>query len=176
MTPEEKFQAALKVVLKHEGGYVNIREDRGGPTNFGITQHDLAKHRGHEVTADDVKAMKVAEAAEIYRKKYWLPYRFDRIRDFGISLLLFDQGVLNGPSRAIKIVQKALGLEQDGKIGPKTLAAINQSNCKELLKDCLALLELRYRTIVANNPSQKIFLKGWLNRLKRLSKTIEEFL
>ena len=31
-----KFDDIIKVVLKHEGGYVNDPKDPGGETNFGI--------------------------------------------------------------------------------------------------------------------------------------------
>jgi Glycosyl hydrolase 108 len=65
------FSQCLAVVLAEEGGYTNDPDDRGGPTNFGITIDDLREWRGTDVTAEDVKNMTKAEAQEIYRSKYW---------------------------------------------------------------------------------------------------------
>jgi Glycosyl hydrolase 108 len=55
------FSQCLAVVLAEEGGYTNDPDDRGGPTNFGITIDDLREWRGTDVTAEDVKNM----------TKYW---------------------------------------------------------------------------------------------------------
>ena len=45
------FDEAIKVILKHEGGYT---EDHAGATNFGITLRSLDV----DIDADDIRAMK----------------------------------------------------------------------------------------------------------------------
>jgi lysozyme family protein len=115
----------LNDVIAKEGGYVNHPADRGGPTNFGITQKTLSKYLQTVVTAETVKAMDVETARDIYELHYYRTPRIDRLPS-GIQPFLFDCGVNHGPRRAIKFLQEVcndLGygpLTVDGVMGPKT--------------------------------------------------------
>ena len=68
---ESNFERALACVLRHEGGYGDHPADPGGATNFGVTRATLAHHRGRPVTKAEVRALTRAEAAGIYRQRYW---------------------------------------------------------------------------------------------------------
>ena len=121
----ETLPTALTLMFGHEGGYVNASTDRGGPTKYGITHTTLARHRGvASVTAAQVKALTLAEAEEIYRKSYWGQSGGD-VLPVGLDYAAFDFGVNSGPSRAVRTLQQVVGVAADGKIGPKTLAAVN---------------------------------------------------
>ena len=162
----------LTDVLKKEGGYVNNSADRGGPTKYGITQATLSKFLERAVTTDDVKNLDIATARDIYELRYYHQPRIDKLPD-AIQPFVFDCAVNNGPRRAIQFVQQVCSesgvgtLAADGQMGPRTKAVADA--CYEQMGDWMlvALIEERrmfYQAIVANDDSQKIFLKGWLAR------------
>ena len=116
------YDEALKRVLEHEGGYSNHPSDPGGPTNWGITIFDYRKYVNPKATAADVRRMTVEVARKIYRDKYWNALRCDEL-PAGVDYATFDYGVNSGISRAAKVLQRLLGVDADGEIGPNTLAA-----------------------------------------------------
>ncbi|MGE3987156.1 glycoside hydrolase family 108 protein [Pseudorhodoplanes sp.] len=103
------YDASLARVLKHEGGYTNHPSDPGGPTNFGITIHDYRRYIKAGGTASDVRNMKLADAAKIYRARYWHALRCDEL-PAGLDYAVFDYGVNSGIGRAAKVMQRLLGL------------------------------------------------------------------
>lgn len=140
----DTLPAALKLMFGHEGGYSNRASDAGGPTKYGITHRTLAAHRGVKaVTAAQVKAMTLAEAEAIYRKSYWTQSGGD-VLPVGLDYAAFDFGVNSGPSRAVKVLQGVVGVAQDGKIGPATLAAVGRypGGVVKLIRDyCAARMD-----------------------------------
>lgn len=122
----ETLPTALALMFGHEGGYVNAKTDRGGPTKYGITHKTLAAHRGvKSVTAEQVKAMSKAEAEAIYRKSYWTQSGGDLL-PVGLDYAAFDYGVNSGPARAVKTLQEVVGVTADGIVGGQTLAAVER--------------------------------------------------
>lgn len=122
----ETLSTALALMFGHEGGYVNAKTDSGGPTKYGITHRTLAAHRGvKSVTAEQVKAMTKAEAEAIYRKSYWVQSGGDLL-PAGLDYAAFDYGANSGPSRAVKSLQKVVGVPQDGIVGGQTVDAVNR--------------------------------------------------
>ena len=103
------YDASLARVLKHEGGYTNHPSDPGGPTNFGITIHDYRRYIKANGTAADVRDMTLADAAKIYRARYWLALRCDEL-PAGLDYAVFDYGVNSGTGRAAKVMQRLLGI------------------------------------------------------------------
>ncbi|WDR02762.1 glycosyl hydrolase 108 family protein [Devosia algicola] len=124
----ERFATCLALVLKLEGGYVDNPNDPGGATNRGITRRTLAAWRQIRPWADlaktEVKSLSRAEAAQIYRANYWDVIRGDALVP-GLDLALFDFAINSGPGRAVKTLQRLLGVVADGVIGVRTLAAID---------------------------------------------------
>lgn len=117
---------ALKLMFGHEGGYSNVKTDSGGPTKYGVTHKTLAAHRGvGSVSAEQVKALTLEEATEIYRTGYWTQSGGD-ILPRGLDYAAFDFGVNSGPARAVKVLQKLVGISADGNAGPQTLAAVEK--------------------------------------------------
>lgn len=121
----ETLPVALRLMFGDEGGYSNRKSDRGGPTKYGITHRTLAAHLGvPSVSAERVKALTLAEAEVIYRKSYWTQAGGD-VLPKGLDYAAFDFGVNSGPNRAVKYLQRVVGVKQDGWIGEKTMAAVN---------------------------------------------------
>ena len=163
----DRFDDMVKVVLKFEGGYVNNPADKGGETNYGIT---AATAHGAGYTGA-MKDMTVDQAKAIYRKLYWEKPGFDKITDDSLAMALFDQGVNMGTGTAVKNLQQAYNylnsevIQVDGLLGPNTVQAVNSYKYPADLLNCLNGVRIsRYLEIVENNPTQKVFLRGWLRR------------
>lgn len=143
------FEIALGYTLKFEGGYVNNPVDPGGATNKGITQSVYDAYRVQKnLPKQTVKLISDNEVKEIYLSQYWNVAECDKLED-KLSIVVFDAAVNHGPGRA----KKWLMITTD----PQKYLDIRQEFFKK---------------IVANKPSQSIFLKGWLNRVEGLRKII----
>jgi len=169
------FEDALPIVLAHEGGFVDHPMDRGGPTNCGITQatYDTWREDRGQPTRS-VRELETDERAAIYLARYWLPANCQEM-PWPISLLHFDAAVNHGLGRprshprgsktgANHLLQRALGVDDDGIIGPLTLAAVRRTDPALLARDMILERLDFYRAIVAARPDQLVFLVGWLAR------------
>ncbi|TAI82677.1 hypothetical protein EG333_15805, partial [Pectobacterium versatile] len=92
MTKDEIFNA----ILNREGGYVNDLDDRGGPTNWGVTEK-VARAHGYN---GDMRNLTRQQALEIYEADYWYGPRFDQVAAVSpvIAAELCDTGINMGPS------------------------------------------------------------------------------
>ncbi len=173
------YKDAIQKVLQHEGGYVNNPADKGGPTNFGVTQKTFNAYmtsllqRPYSSTIAEIQNMPISTAITIYKKLYWDVIWGDKIKKYSIAAAIFDQAINRGHVAALKQAQKVLGLAQDGIIGNQTLTAINAAGATpdsetRFLNSYLQESILAYNTIVKNNPSQSVFLDGWLKRVQSL--------
>lgn len=153
----------LKEILAREGGFVNHPSDKGGATNFGITIKTLSEWRGKPVTIDDVKNLTQSEAMAIYRKKYVEAPGFHLLPD-PLAAQLVDYGVNSGTLLAAHKLQMLLGVEQDGKIGPETLAAVAKQDIIKLNNALVAERVKMFARIVVKAKTQIVFLVGWIER------------
>jgi lysozyme family protein len=151
-------------VLAREGGFVDHPADHGGATNFGITQAALAQYRGHAVSIDDVRNLTEVEARNIYRNRYLTSVQLHRIHDPYLLCLLFDCSVNHGPARAVRWLQKACGVPDDGVLGDQTEVAANSLDPVRLYQKILARRIVFYGEIISADHSQAIFALGWLRR------------
>ena len=169
------FDTAIKKVLKHEGGYVDHKNDGGMATKYGISLRfirqsntDLDLDGDGDIDADDIKKLTVEKAEEIYREKFWNPYNYDIITDPDVATKIFDITVNAGPRQSHKLVQRACNtrhkeLDVDGLLGTQSLRAINQIG-KDLLPEICKVQADFYKSLVEKKPELKVFLKGWLRR------------
>ena len=169
-----RYEECLKRILKHEGGFVNDPLDSGGMTNLGVTKRVWEEFVGHPVSEADMRALIPEKVAPMYKIKYWNP-SYCAVLPKGLDYVVFDHAVLSGTGRSVKTLQSCLGLVADGVIGPKTMAAINASNAKDLITKFSDARADFYQGIVARKPDQARFIKGWLNRVEDARKlAIEE--
>lgn len=161
------YDASLSHVLTHEGGYTNNPHDPGGPTNFGITIYDARKYAaeygwitGRRVTAVDVRAMPLWFAKKVYKAKYWDAQRCDDL-PAGVDYAVFDYGVNSGIGRSKKVLQRAVGVKDDGVIGPATLAAV-AARKPEAIIDFICAERLAFLKRLRTWP---VFGKGWGRRV-----------
>ena len=157
---KENFDAALKALLKHEGGYVNHPADPGGMTNLGVTKRVWEEWVGHEVDEQTMRGLTPDAVAPLYRKRYWDAVRGDDLPT-GVDLVVFDCAVNSGVGRASKFLQQVVGVADDGKIGPGTIQAVNSKDPKELVD---AFCDHRQAFLEAL-PTFATFGKGWSRRV-----------
>lgn len=156
----------LEKISLLEGGYVNHPNDKGGCTNKGITLSTFQQYYGSDKTCEDLKNITDKQVENIYLKGFWNPCWGDKIQCPRIANLIVDWAVNSGVRTAIKGVQKIVGTTADGIMGNMTLKAINTYPCKDLFDKIKEARMEFYNNLVKKNPSQKVFLNGWNNRLK----------
>jgi lysozyme family protein len=169
-----KFEPYFPTIIKSEGEkYTNDPVDTAGATKYGIIIADLKefnldKNGDKKYTAEDVKALTLEDAKVIYKKMYWDYFKADNINNQSLAEYIVDGAINQGRGTIAKYVQQIIGVTADGIVGSKTLEAINAYDSKELFNKLKAKREDKYHRIVANNPSQKRFIKGWINRLNSI--------
>ena len=157
-------------IIRREGGYVNDPVDRGGATNHGITRSTLAQWRGRPVTVAEVKALTAEEAAQIYQVQYLDQPGYGTLPE-PLRAQVVDCGVNLGQAQATRLLQRVVGVTEDGKLGPKTRAAIAAMDVRAVALGMWRQRVRFYEHLVAVRPSQQRFLDGWLNRCWELQPT-----
>jgi len=190
------YQDAINKVLQAEGGYVNHALDRGGRTNYGITQAVYETFIGRKLVGPTTDAlpgqpmseaetvmrnMPLGNALTIYKNSYWDKVGGDKIRKFAIAAIIFDQSVNRGVSAAVRQAQRVLSSKgyaviQDGVPRQETIDGLNTINESLFINSYLQESIIAYQTIVKNNPSQQVFLSGWLSRVESLRKYANSYL
>jgi len=157
---KENFEKSLALILKHEGGYVDNPKDPGGATNLGCTKKVWEEWVGHEVTKEDIKALKVSDIAPLYKAKYWDAVKGDFL-PAGVDYAVFDLAINSGPGRAAKTLQQVLNITADGQIGPATLSTLEAANPRDVAtRVCEARL-----AFLQGLPTYGTFGKGWSRRV-----------
>jgi lysozyme family protein len=158
------FDKCLAEVLNHEGGFVDHPKDPGGATNKGITIGTLRQWQAG-ATVNDLRNISDALVVSIYRKGYWDAVRGDDLPS-GLDMVAFDAAVNSGPRRGALWLQYAVGVAQDGKIGPQTLAAAEAANRTNAINEALD----RRLHFMRNLPHWPTFALGWSRRIAGVRK------
>ncbi len=153
------FIDAFNKLLGHEGGFVDHPSDPGGATRWGITER-VARAAGYR---GDMRDLPVGLAERIAKAEYWDAVRADDL-PAEIRYVMFDAAYNSGVKQAVLWLQRALGVADDGIIGPKTLAAARAADGATLRQRILAQ-RLRFFTGLSNWPA---FGKGWARRIADL--------
>lgn len=160
-------------ILSFEGGFTNQPNDKGGATNKGVTLSTWRsvgydKDGDGDIDVDDLRLLTDDEVRErVLKPHYWDRWKGDEIKSQSIANLVVDWVWGSGKHGIIR-VQRVLGVKQDGIVGPKTLAALNNWNHKVLFdrihQERVAFIE----NLCAKDKSQTVFRKGWLRRLNAI--------
>jgi lysozyme family protein len=130
------FDRFLAPLLEIEGGVADrpLKDDPGGLTNKGVTWRVYDEYRlAKGLKKRSVRYITNAEVHEIYERQYWWPIMGDDL-PAGLDWAVFDFAVNSGPGRAVKELQRILGVNVDGAVGFLTLAAVNRSNIPSLIE------------------------------------------
>jgi lysozyme family protein len=158
------FDTSFARVMQSEGGYVNDPADHGGETNYGVTIGAWGAYLGRAIQPGEMKALTLDAVKPFYKQMYWDKVRGDNLPT-GVDYAVFDFAVNAGVSRAAKFLQRAVGANDDGVVGPGTLALVAKITPGKLLENFAELKEAFYNTLAEKNPTQQKFLKGWMNRV-----------
>lgn len=159
-----RFDEAFERTVGHEGGFQKDPKDRGNWTS-GEPGHGVLKGTKYGISAasypeEDIQNLTLDRAKEIYRRDFW-----DRLHcdDLGAPLdeYVFDFGVNSGEDRAAMSLQAAVGALQDGDIGPRTLTALKTKSKRDVVR----LLFVDRAMIMALNPNDRRYGRGWFARL-----------
>jgi lysozyme family protein len=169
----DPFKTALQFTLKWEGGSGHP-EDLAGKVDRGITQATYDTYRRHQGLPEQfVSQMTESELEEIYYRYYWQRCHAERMC-LPLSVVQFDTAVNFHVRGSIEFLQEALGVTVDGDFGPQTQAALAKQNNLETAQGyCQERMAYRQQRVKAN-PSQEIFLEGWLRRDRDLLHYIEQ--
>lgn len=157
---KQNFQPALDALLKHEGGFVNHPKDPGGMTNLGVTKKVWESFVGHEVDEQTMRSLTPSVVAPLYKQRYWDTVKADDLPS-GLDLCVFDCAVNSGVGRAAKLLQQAVGVKDDGQIGPATLKAVNAFPVKDLIEK----FSDKRQQFLESLPTFDTFGKGWTRRV-----------
>ena len=164
----DNFPAALALVLKAEGGFVNHPSDPGGMTNLGVTRNVWREWVNRDVDEAEMHFLTPELVTPLYKQRYWdACHCSDLVR--GIDYAVFDAAVNMGPGRAARLLQTALEVKADGAIGRATIAAATAADPVELLEAFSLGKEAFYQSL----PTFATFGKGWLNRVAHVQDAAE---
>ena len=168
-----KIQPLADFILSFEGGYVNHPNDKGGPTNMGVTlktwqTQGYDKNHDGRIDAKDVKLITKADAVSILRRCYWNRWKADGIKDQSTANIQEERVWIDG-TPGITLIKEMLGVTADGIVGNKTLKALNSQPPKQFFERIKARRKQYILGIIAKHPSQKVLEKGWLRRLDAIS-------
>lgn len=150
MLSPQQIRAILDGIIDREGGLTDDPRDRGGLTNWGISQRAYPELNIAKLTR--------ADAAAIYERDYLRRYKLHELKSAQNAEIVCDWIVNCGPI-IIRTLQRVLKVTPDGQLGAQTLRAIDAADPKVLLN-----ARLDYYVRLADHP----FLLGWVNRLRKL--------
>ena len=146
------FDLAFDRLIGHEGGYVNNPADPGGETNWGISKRSYPHL--------NIKTLTRNHAKDIYRVDFWQRIHADDLYD-GVAFQLLDFAINSGIETAVRYLQRAVGVADDGVIGPHTLTAASELTETDIILR-LNAERLDFMTRLKNWPAAS---RGWARRI-----------
>lgn len=163
------YTQLVPIIKKWEGGFVNDPDDSGGATNKGVTLSTFRSFYGSNKTVDDLKKLTDQQWLYIFLNGYWNKCKATEINNQSIANIFVDWAWGSGPVTAIKKIQKIVGTDVDGIVGPKTIEAINKKDPKRLF-DAIKAARIEFvENLVKQRPKDAKFLKGWKARINSFS-------
>jgi len=177
-----EFEPAVKIVLKHEGGFQIDPNDDGNWTG-GIKGRGELKGTNHGISAasypaENIKTLTEDRAKEIYLRDYWLDGQYQSLKSQDVANKLLDLSVtMQGKGSigsAIRLLQKAINalymdgqapVIVDGSWGASTQTAANALDAADLLAALKDQAVGHYRQIAEMYPRKAVYLKGWEKRV-----------
>ena len=153
------FDECFRLLLDHEGDFADLKDDPGGKTRFGVTEA-VARENGYQ---GDMRELPMELAKDIYRRRFWDALRAEEL-PAGVRYFVFDGAAHSGVAQSARWLQRALGVKDDGVVGPQTIAAAAGLDA-ERLKAAMLAQRLRFMAGLPNWPS---FSRGWARRVADL--------
>lgn len=173
-----RFDRLVKMILVHEGGFVNDKDDAGGTTNFGVSLRFAASTGDFDlfdsdcdgdIDAYDIIALTPEGVRSAYREYFYDVMKLNDFTDDLLAAHLFDFSVNAGCNRAAKFLQRIVGAAVDGRIGRETIA---KANAMTGLGEKYAAARREYYIAISKRNSNSKFLRGWLKRVKHTTQFV----
>lgn len=146
------YQTAFDRLLGYEGNYSNDPNDPGGETKWGISKRAYPNLIIKELTRED--------AFNIYHRDFWSVIEADKLPS-SVSFQLFDFAVNSGIHTAIRYLQRAINVADDGYWGPiSSAAAVMMSE-----SDIILNLNAERLTFMTKLKNWQYHGKGWARRI-----------
>ena len=184
------YQNVIPLTLMYEGGstFTNIKEDKGGATKWGVsllfitsTDDLMFDMDGNgKLNEQDIRLMTKNVAELGFKKYFWdTPYGLDWLESDKKAFVVFDAAVNNGPGNSTKFIQRAcnsIGIPctVDGAFGKQTAKCLKDAPVDEFVEAFLDVREAFFWSIVNRNPSQRLFIKGWINRINNIRRDLNK--
>jgi lysozyme family protein len=147
-----RFDEFIERLLGHEGGYVNDPRDPGGETQWGIAKRSYPHVNIRTLSRDG--------AIAIYRRDFWQRIDGDSLPP-AVAFQVLDAAVNHGITPAIRWLQLAVGVADDGIFGPVSAAAVCRADPCDLVMRFLAE-RLDFYTRLSTWP---VYGRGWARRV-----------
>lgn len=163
---EPTFEIAFERLIGHEGKFTNDTKDRGNWTS-GVIGKGTCKGTKFGISAMtypdlDIKNLTLDQAKDIYKRDWWDKLNANQIHA-SIVFQVWDFAINSGMGTAKRKLQQAVGVTDDGNIGPATIKAIQAMNHKDIILQ-LNALRLQYLTSLSTFPT---YGAGWVNRVSK---------
>lgn len=152
------FDKAFETLIDHEGGYVNDSRDPGGETKYGVS-----KRAYPDV---DIKNLTLEQAKAIYKRDYWDRARCDDLPP-QVAFQVFDTAVNSGIGQSIRFLQRAVGVADDGNVGPLTINAVKRLDAESLA----ARFNGQRLEFMTKLSTWDVYGRGWA---RRVAKNLQE--
>jgi lysozyme family protein len=167
------FSNCLKVILHHEGGFVNHPRDPGGMTNLGVTKKVYEEWIGYQVSEAIMRKLTPALVSPLYKKRYWDVMKCDGIPR-GLDLCVFDFGVNAGTNRSIRYLQRLIGVKEDGIFGPASFKALTFKTVELGANELIDSFQDARRSYYRKLNTFDTFGRGWLRRVDEVEQSAKE--
>lgn len=171
------FEYCVGIILEHEGGLSNDKNDPGGITKWGVSLRFLRAigldiDKDGDIDGDDILALTKPRAISVYKLYWWDKYQYHNFKNKDVAAKVFDLSVNMGAKAAHKILQVSINrllpdsqkVEVDGILGRHTFEAANQLNPLKLRERMRQGARAKYQSIIDHNPKLEVYSKGWMNR------------
>lgn len=182
------YENIIDFTLEYEGfdKCTDIKEDRGGITKYGVSLlfakgtknlHLFDIDSDGDIDREDIKLVTEDIAKVGFKKYFWDNYKLDDIDSDKKAFVLFDASMNHGNGNSIVFLQKTLynigyDCDVDKMFGPKTFSFLKDAPVDEFCEEFLRIRENFYYRIVERNPSQRKFIKGWINRINKVKRDL----
>jgi lysozyme family protein len=167
-TLSTKFLKCIPFILEAEGEYSNDPGDPGGETKWGITARAFPNALRLKLIGTDkpIKDLTKSECTVLWYY-FWGLCSAENL-PYPIALAVFNCAVNCGVQTSIKLLQRALGVKEDGLFGPRTLEALGSKSQKAVFIAFIRHHKQYYKVISERHANLRQFYDGWLNRLFNL--------
>ena len=170
-----KFDSVIGDSFRFEGGFVNNKYDRGGKTNYGITEIFMEQYKNAlpDGKVKPIEELTKEDACNLYFAM-WNNKRLGEVRDKNLAFVLNDYMINSNEWEVAKRVQRILNLNGENlkPDGTKTLDAMHRADKEWLIEQIIIDRYNNYRKIVANDNSQINNYAGWINRLNQVAEIV----